>query len=123
MWRVAQYICLNPIRSGLVDDPCEYPWSSAEALLRGKSNGVALEDWINERNREAFRETVLDEVEASNINYAVRRNLPYTSTAGIQKLEGSCSSRLIPNPKGKTKSGTLKIRDGGVFKPINIPRP
>ena len=34
----ARYIALNPIRAGLVDDPLEYPWSSAKAHVRGRDD-------------------------------------------------------------------------------------
>jgi hypothetical protein len=59
LWQVAIYICLNPVRAGLVDDPSQYCWSSSDFLIEGKNNHIEIEDWIPNTQREAFREITL----------------------------------------------------------------
>ncbi len=59
LWQTALYICLNPVRAGLVDDPCQYSWSSSDFLLEGRRNHIEIEDWIPGTHREAFKDIVL----------------------------------------------------------------
>ncbi len=42
----AEYIHMNPVRAGLVDDPIDYPWSSARERLTGEKGYLALDDWV-----------------------------------------------------------------------------
>jgi len=108
MWRVAQYICLNPVRAKIVDEPCKYHWSSAEALLRGIHNGVPVENWIDESQRRMFEEALLDQAEVQNIGVLFKRNIPYASAIGMRELEKSFGEKLLPNHRGRPKNG-----DGG----------
>ena len=41
-----EYMHLNPVRAGLVDDPCQWPWSSARYYEQGQSVGVPVE-WVD----------------------------------------------------------------------------
>ena len=38
--QAARYIELNPVRAGLVDDPCAYPWSSALCHVECKDDSL-----------------------------------------------------------------------------------
>ncbi len=37
-----EYMHNNPVRAGLVKDPCDWPWSSAAYFLKGKASPVRL---------------------------------------------------------------------------------
>ena len=41
-----EYMHLNPVRAGLVEEPCQWPWSSARYYEQGRSVGVPVE-WID----------------------------------------------------------------------------
>ena len=41
----ANSIHMNPVRSGLVENPIDYPWSSAREHLTGKQGYLTLDDW------------------------------------------------------------------------------
>jgi len=77
LWRAAKYICLNPVRAGIVGNPCEYKWSSAADLINGIDGPIRIHGWIEEAHRADFRELVLDELEETRINYLLQRGLPY----------------------------------------------
>jgi putative transposase len=83
LWRVAQYICLNPVRAGIVENPGDYPWSSAKMHFNGEMNGLPIDDWIGDDRRVAFRESVLAESESCAIQFALQRNLPYVSSTEL----------------------------------------
>ncbi len=71
----------------MVSNACAYRWSSAQDLLEGSPNGVPLEDWIDDNQREQFREIVLDSEERQNIQDAIKRCIPYASTIGQNRVE------------------------------------
>ena len=62
----ARYIELNPVRAGMVERPQDYPWSSAQAHIRGRDDGLvkvqpllsSMGDWAaflgQATRREAF---------------------------------------------------------------------
>jgi len=87
----------------LVNDPCQFAWSSAESLFLGKSNGVPLEEWVNERQRAELREISLDYAEINSIESTLKRNLPYASIWGIWELQKMSGAELLPK---RTKLGT-----------------
>jgi len=37
------YMHMNPVRAGLVEHPCDWPWSSARWYLRGQSVGIPIQ--------------------------------------------------------------------------------
>ena len=41
-----EYMHLNPGRAGLVEDPCQWPWSSARYYEQGRPVGVTV-GWID----------------------------------------------------------------------------
>ena len=79
LWRAAAYICLNPVRAGLVRDPCAYPWSSARGLFNNEPAGVPIDNWLDDNERHAFKAAVVSEIDSLNIQKALKRNLPYAS--------------------------------------------
>jgi putative transposase len=104
MWRAAQYICFNPVRAGIVMDPCDYKWSGARALLLGEKDGVPVEDWVDKSQIPYLRESSLDQAELESINFALRRNLPYASATRLLQLERDLGTHLFPRPRGHPKN-------------------
>jgi putative transposase len=103
MWRAAKYICLNPVRAGIVEDPCDYTWSCARGLMLGEDGEVPVEEWIGEAQRRDFREMVLHDSEANEIGYLLERGLPYTSAGGFLKLGQRMGRVLVPRAKGRPR--------------------
>ena len=97
MWRAAKYICLNPVRAGIVDDPCDYHWSSAKDLLLGVRGALPISDWIEEKQRADFRDMFLDQAEVQAISQLIQRGFPYGSTSGLTKLEHITGKLFVPH--------------------------
>ncbi len=87
IWSAAKYICLNPVRAGIVDKPCDYRWSSSRDLMYGIKGEIPVADWIDDRQRPDFRQLLIDSVETETINTLVRHNQPYASILGLKELE------------------------------------
>ncbi len=103
LWRVAKYVCLNPVRAGITDDPCNYQWSSARDLMLGHPGLIPVQNWIEGTQREDFREMVLSNAEESEINFVLNRCRPYVSISGLIKLENTIGNWLIPRSQGRPR--------------------
>jgi len=49
LYSVASYISLNPVETGLVDSPEEYPWSSFQYFLSTQNQNKSVPSWLNIR--------------------------------------------------------------------------
>jgi len=54
-WVIARYIEKNPVRAGVIAKAEEYPYSSAEANLKGRSNRILTRDIIKGSRKEYIR--------------------------------------------------------------------
>ena len=49
LYNVASYISLNPVETGLVDSPEEYPWSSFQYFFSTQTQNKIVPPWLNIR--------------------------------------------------------------------------
>ena len=98
----ARYIELNPVRAGLVVDPCDWPWSSARAHLTGSDDALVkvaplltmIPDW------RAFLRSALPEAELRDIRRHSRTGRPLGDEAFLVRLEGMIGRVLRPKKPG-----------------------
>lgn len=99
----ARYVELNPVRAGLVDDPVEYPWSSARAHLLGSPDPLlsphrplpeVIGDWRSWLGMEVEPE------ELDVLRKATATGRPAGPEEFVRELERRLGRRLRPRRPG-----------------------
>ena len=96
----ARYVELNPVRAKLAKEPAEYPWSSADAHLKGNDDGFVVvapllelvDDW------RSFISGNLSEGEYDTLRKHERTGRPLGSRNFIEMLEMQTKKILTLNP-------------------------
>lgn len=105
----ARYIEMNPVAAGLVENPGEYPWSSARAHLTGKADGLTIikpllsrvADWrefLNLSNNE----------ELATLKKHEKTGRPLGKDTFIAGLEKRLQRVLRPQTRGPKPKTTIK---------------
>lgn len=101
--RAARYILLNPVRAGLAERPEDWPHSSVQAHLRGRSDGIVaveplgsrVKDWgdlLKERNSAS---------EEKRLELHMRTGRPLGGDDFVQRLEKTLGRILRPRRRGR----------------------
>jgi len=110
LWEGLRYVELNPVRAGMVEQPEQWPWSSAAAHC-----GFASPDPILEMDRWSQRWTVGEwrsfvagsesptEVEA--LRRCTHTGRPLGTAEFVAGLEASMRRPLAPRKRGRPKKG------------------
>jgi len=112
-FRAFQYVCLNPVRAGLVSRIEEYRWSSAKAHLglADDPNITANKIWREMATNalaEALRTGLLDAPEFSLLRRNTSTNLPTGADQFIKMLERTTGRSLSYRPPGRpAKTGNV----------------
>ena len=104
-----RYVELNPVRAGLVENPGDWPWSSAHAHLTGEadpllSDTADMKDYIGDW--ETFLALDIEEAQLSLHRHHSRTGRPLGSAPFILQLEqtlGRFLRKRKPGPKGPRK--------------------
>ena len=120
-WMALRYIELNPVRTGLVKCPWEWPWSSALAHVTGRDTTGLLDMdlWRQRFNGDqwkTFLEAGLDD-EGTNdlLRLATRTGRPLGSEEFILRLEALTGKRLRRQKPGpKPGSARIGVANSGV---------
>jgi len=97
-----RYVERNPVRTGLVTDPWDWPWSSAafhvglveeDALLKGRDYFGLVDDWRGLLSSEP--------AEADRLRRHVRTGRPCGSARFVAAAERQTDRRLRPRPPGR----------------------
>jgi len=98
----ARYIELNPVRAGLVCNPCDWPWSSTRAHLAGRDDQLVkvapllamVPDWA------AFLNSAMPEEELRDIRRRSRTGRPLGDEPFLGRLEETIGRALMPQKRG-----------------------
>jgi len=106
----ARYVELNPVRAGFAAEPGAYPWSSAQAHLRGRDDRlVKVEPLLRmEPKWGQFLAAGLPEEQAEALRRSERTGRPAGSVGFVALLEGVTGRTLQkqkPGPRGPRASG------------------
>jgi putative transposase len=101
--RSARYIERNPVEAGIVDDPADYPWSSARAHLTGTDDPLVRAQPLLERvgNWREFIEEPMSERDLKDWQRHERSGRPIGSEAFIKELELRTGRVLLPQRSGR----------------------
>ena len=109
----SRYIELNPVRSGLVADPADYPWSSYPWHAFGKNNllitdhraYLALGGTTEERHQ-AYRELLRDQLDPARLQ-EIRESVNRCRVLGSERfkdeIEAALLRRVRPGKAGRPK--------------------
>ena len=106
---VSEYIVMNPVAAGIVQNPTDYPWSSARVrATQQASNTISLEspwskiigcgtDWLANIGGPQDPELI------KKIEQSLYRDLPFGSEKFIDLLERMSGRILRPRPRGRPR--------------------
>lgn len=99
-----RYLLLNPVRARLVKRPEEWPWSSAQALLKGKAD--AMTDAAGLKEQFGDIRTLLGEMpDLAMLEQALRRaesiGRPLGDPKFLDRLERKLDRPLKPQKRGR----------------------
>lgn len=110
LWRVAEYIDKNPLRAGLVSDPCAYPCSSALAHEQGRIDKVLTEALFTGPDARAYSEILHGEQMDAGVVERIRRcthkNMPIGGATFVKKLAGIVGRSLVFRGRGRPRKWT-----------------
>ena len=106
-----RYVELNPVRSGLVRDPEDWPWSSARAnlglavdrLLSTRPRSVVVDDW------QSYLNEAIEEEELDDLRNNTRIGRPTGSTEFIEQVEIATGRTLRKKARGPKVKGNWSV--------------
>ena len=110
----SRYIELNPVRSKLVANPAEYPWSSYHWHALGKSDPLLTDHAVylalgrtNEERHEAYRELFHDPLDPARLQ-GLRESLNQCRVLGSERfkdeIEAALLRRVRPGKVGRPRT-------------------
>jgi putative transposase len=105
-WMALRYIELNPVRAGLVQNPWDWPWSSARAHTTGADDTGMLDMglWSKHFDKISWKEFLLEgsdkAAETDHIRQANRTGRPLGSDDFVMSLEKLTGRTLFPKKRG-----------------------
>ena len=108
-WNVLAYIERNPVRAELVKDAWQWPWSSANAHLRGHdpSGRLSTETWRTwytpDRWKEVLGSSIREEALKERLREATNSGLPYGSGEFSERLGKQLGRDLEHRPRGRPR--------------------
>jgi len=110
----SRYIELNPVRSNLVTDPAEYPWSSYQWHALGKSDSLITDHSAylalgstNEERHQAYRGLFRDQLDPARLQ-EIRNSLNQCRVLGSERfkdeIEAALSRRVRPAKAGRPRT-------------------
>jgi len=106
LWAVARYIEQNPVRATIVENPEDYPYSSARAHFGLVQDPLLGEDLFPESQRNdyiAFLKSSIPAEQIRNIRQNVRTGRPLGTYRFVTEIESSLGKRLVALPIGRPR--------------------
>ena len=107
-WQAMIYVEQNPSRAGLVDKPWQYRWSSAQAHISGRDDGLLdLIRWRVAHTPESWKlrleNGLADGLLLERIREATRKGWPLGEDTFLDHLEHDLGVRARPAPRGRPR--------------------
>lgn len=107
LWAVARYIEQNPVRAAIVENPQDYPYSSARAHFGLVHDSVLGEDLFSEMQRNNYIEFIKSSIPVEQIK-VIRQNTrtgrPLGTESFVTKVERRLKKRLAALPIGRPRN-------------------
>jgi putative transposase len=107
LWAVCRYIERNPVRAGIVNEPLQYRWSSAEVNAHGEKDGIVEPIWQSHLEREEylrFLNQPEDEKLRQHISDATTIGRPIGSEKFLQQIGELLGVVSKPRPRGRPRN-------------------
>ncbi len=104
LWAVARYIEQNPVRAMLVENPQDYPYSSASAHVGLVQDVVLGEDLFAEIQRNDYIEFIKSSIpveQIKGIRQSARTGRPLGTAKFVMEIERKLGKRLAALPIGR----------------------
>lgn len=104
LWAVVRYIEQNPVKSGLVRQPEDYPWSSCRVNISGEGDGLVAR-WLDEKDRDAYKVFMMqqDPLTDQRIRMSTSTGRPLGSESFVTGLESKLFRKILPGKAGRPK--------------------
>jgi putative transposase len=107
-WKALRYIELNPVRAGLVKLPWDWPWSSAQAHVKGfdRTGLLDMHLWRSRFDGPKWRDFLEQGMEADEldrIRTATKVGRPLGSEEFINKIEALTGRSIKPRKPGRKR--------------------
>lgn len=111
LYAAIRYVELNPIRSGLVETPERWRWSSCRGNMKTGISEIQLIDtrlWITDYERWSdYLAVPISEKEISQIRENTRLGMPWGSEFFMKKVEQLLEISLKRNPVGRPRKAEI----------------
>lgn len=106
--RAVRYVLLNPVRAGLVEHACDWPYSSAAAHALGARDPLVTTGPMADRvpNWSAYLEDCVPRDELKELRSHSSTGRPLGSDAFVKRVERLLSRRLKPRRPGPAPRGS-----------------
>lgn len=126
------YVELNPVRSGTVTSPWDYPWSSAAAhcgVGSDPSRMLDLSQWFEQMPIDTWKQTLSAIAESDDMTEPVRLHTrsgrPLGSEGFLDRIEEALGRGIRPKaggrPKGRKDKAKRRARGTGLHQEIRTP--
>jgi putative transposase len=106
LWTVARYIEQNPVRAVLVENPKDYPYSSAPAHF-GLTYDPVLEDdlfpGVQRDDYVKFMQLRVPEKEIKEIRQSAKTGRPLGTEKFVSEIENRLGRKLAASPVGRPR--------------------
>ena len=111
---VMRYVELNPVRARLVDQPAQYPWSSAAGHLGAADPILSMGDWLKCWSPEEWK-VVLSQgsEESSAIREATFGGRPLGSDEFVERLKAYAKRSLKRGVPGRPRKESALVASAG----------
>jgi putative transposase len=104
LWAVARYIEQTPVRAGMIEKAEDYPYSSAQAHVKGSDDDVLGEALFTNDQRQDYillLQTDLPGKEIEQLRYATKTGRPFGNERFLVEMENKLERKLLQRPKGR----------------------
>jgi putative transposase len=121
MLAAARYVPMNPVRTGMVARPEDWPWSSARAHLAGRDDGIVsvapLAAWIDDFA--AFLAHPEDEAAMGEVLRSASTGRPAGAAEWLADLEKTTERRLAREKRGRKPKAVDARGEGELFRTVS----
>ena len=118
-WAALRYTELNPVRAGMVEQPQEYPWSSASAHVGdgGEDSALDIEAWRQSWTAATWCQ-YLEDAGSGAYTYAIRQNThtgrPLGTPEFVATWEKALGRHLMPAKGGRPSKAEIDRRQQAI---------
>ena len=106
LWAVARYIEQNPVRNGMVDQPEDYPYSSAFSHVNGDKDAVLGQDLFNNDQRRDYillLRSGIPQRDIERLRYVTKTGRPFGNEDFVVEMEKKLKRKLLQQKRGRPK--------------------